>query len=50
MESTRRDEKIDGWHVAGGGRMRRHAPTDALGATAGDGHARPLRNGASLTR
>ena len=46
LESTRRDEKIDAWHVAGGSRTRRHAPTGALSATARDGHSRPLRNGA----
>ena len=27
LESTRRDEKIDGSHVTGGGRTRRHAPS-----------------------
>ena len=25
LESTRRDDQIGGWHVAGGGRTRRHA-------------------------
>ena len=49
LESTRRDENIDGWHVAGGGRTRHHAPTRALGATARNGHVRQFRTGASLT-
>ena len=39
LESTRQDEKIDGWHVTGGGRTRPHAPLRALSMTAREGHA-----------
>ena len=39
LESTRRDEKIGGWHVAGGGRKRPHAPPRALSMTAREGYA-----------
>ena len=33
LESTRQDEKIGGWHVTGGGRMRPHAPPRARSET-----------------
>ena len=39
LESTRQDEKIGGWHVAGGGRTRPHAAPRALSTTAREGHA-----------
>ena len=39
LESTRRDEKIGGWHVAGGGQTHPHAPPRALNTTAREGHA-----------
>ena len=43
LESTRRDEKIGGWHVTGGGRMRPHAPPRALSTTAREEHAPDLK-------
>ena len=42
LESTRRDDQIGGWHVAGDGRTRPHAPPRALRTTARDGHAPDL--------
>ena len=39
LESTPQDEKIDGWHVTGGGRTRPHAPPRTLSTTAREGHA-----------
>ena len=43
LKSTRRDEKIGGWHVTGGGRTRPHAPPRALSTTAREGHAPDLK-------
>ena len=39
LESTRRDEKISGWHVAGGGQTHPHALPRALSTTAREGQA-----------
>ena len=37
LESTRRDDQIGGWPVAGGGRTRPHAPPRAATRTEDDG-------------
>ena len=42
LESTRRDDQIGGWHVAGDGRTCPHAPSRALRTTARDGHTLDL--------
>ena len=49
LESTRRDEKIGGWHVTKGGRTRHHAPPRALSTTAREGHAPDLKPTSLLT-
>ena len=42
LESTRREDHIGGWPVAGGGRTRPHAPPRALRTTAREAHAPDL--------
>ena len=49
LESTRRDKKIGGWHVAGGGWTRPYAPPRALSTTAREGHAPDLKPTGLLT-